>query len=72
MSSRRQRYPPSTPGTARDAEGLSLQDRIDRLELAVHGLRADGETQLKRIAAIQAQLDHCLAKVQEFLGARFR
>jgi hypothetical protein len=62
MGTRRQSSQKS-PRTGAHENGPSTSARLADIENAIHDIRATLDVQFKRIAAVQAQLDHLAAKV---------
>jgi len=71
VTPKRQTHPRPRRSTARDGSDAS-HTRIARLERTVENLQALATVQANRLESLQAELDHCVARVTEFLGGRLR
>jgi len=71
VKSRRQTS--TKPARARAHDGAAAASkRMKKLEAEVQQLRHNADAHRQKIASLQAELDHCMAKMQEVLGGRFR
>ena len=56
--------------TGERGPGVVPAEAVEKLEREVRKMRADAETQFKRIAQLQAQLDVALAELQRLKGGK--
>ena len=68
---RRQTYRKAPRSRAHDGVA-STSKRVKQLEAEVQQLRHSAEFHSQRMASLQAELDHCVARMSDLLGGRFR
>ena len=65
MAARRRSFTPVVRTTAHEfPNSVELEQRIVRIELAIQDIQLSMELQAKRTVAIQAQLDHFVARIR--------